>query len=185
MAKKFMDLSFAVCLLPAALVLCLIAVFLIRFESPGNPIFSQRRVGKNQVPFTLFKLRTMSIGTENLGSHEISSEQITKVGKLLRRTKIDELPQVINVLLGQMSFVGPRPCLPNQLELINKRQEKNVFSVVPGITGPAQLSGIDMSTPLKLADADAAYIAARSLKGDLKLIVRTALGSGRGDAAIG
>lgn len=141
----------------------------------------QTRVGRNQKPFTLFKLRTMSMDTEERGSHEISTAQITKVGKFLREKKIDELPQIINVLIGDMSFVGPRPCLPNQTELVSERSSRGVFKVRPGITGRAQLAGIDMSNPKQLAEVDAQYILERSFWSDLSIIYQTARGRGQGD----
>ena len=181
--KRFTDILLALFLLPVAVLLCLPAAVAIRLESPGNPLFLQDRVGRGQRKFTLWKLRSMAKGTRHAGSHEVGAAQITRVGRFIRRTKIDELPQVWNVLKGDMSFVGPRPCLPTQHELIDERAQRGVFDALPGITGPAQLSGIDMSTPRKLAQADAAYIATRSWVGDLRLIVQTATGGGRGDAA--
>lgn len=180
--KTVVDRLLALLLLGPAVFLCIPAMVAIRIESRGNPLFLQTRVGRNQKPFTLFKLRTMAQGTGDRGSHEVSAAQVTRIGRLLRRTKIDELPQIINVLIGNMSFVGPRPCLPNQSELITAREALDVFSVLPGITGPAQLSGIDMSTPRELAKADAEYISKRSLRMDLRLIWQTATGGGRGDA---
>ncbi len=180
--KSAVDRLLALLLLGPAMFLCIPAMIAIRIESRGNPLFLQTRVGRNEKPFTLFKLRTMAQGTGNKGSHEVSAAQVTRIGHLLRRTKVDELPQIINVLIGNMSFVGPRPCLPNQTELVAERRKRNVFSVLPGVTGPAQLSGIDMSTPHKLAEADAAYIANRTLRNDLHLIWQTATGGGRGDA---
>lgn len=167
---------------PGCFLVCLPCLLAIRVESSGNPLFVQQRVGKGQKGFFLFKLRTMSNDTEQRASHEISSSKITRVGRFLRRTKIDEFPQVINVLKGDMSFVGPRPCLPSQSELIEARQALGVFDIRPGITGPAQIAGIDMSTPEKLARADADYMKNRSFLGDLKLMVLTAKGSGSGDA---
>lgn len=180
--KRATDIILALALLPLAIVLCLPAAIAIRVESPGSPLFLQNRVGLRQKGFTLWKLRTMAAGTAHRGSHEISAAQITRIGKFLRRTKIDELPQVVNVLFGQMSFVGPRPCLPSQHELIVERTAMGVWDIKPGITGPAQLAGIDMSTPKRLAEADAAYIVERSLLGDLQLILQTATGGGRGDS---
>ncbi|WP_428547827.1 sugar transferase [Profundibacter sp.] len=176
--KSVVDRLLALLLLGPAMFLCIPAMIAIRIESRGNPLFLQTRVGRNQKPFTLFKLRTMAHGTGDRGSHEVSAAQVTRIGQLLRRTKVDELPQIINVLIGNMSFVGPRPCLPNQSELIAERDARNVFSVLPGITGPAQLSGIDMSTPRELAIADAAYISERSLRMDLELCPKV------GDAVI-
>jgi O-antigen biosynthesis protein WbqP len=93
------------------------------------------------------------------------------------------LPQIWNVLLGDMSFVGPRPCLPNQHELIGERSARNVFATRPGITGLAQVQGVDMSTPRQLAEIDARYASERTFMGDLKLLAQTFVGSGRGDAA--
>ncbi|KHA50140.1 Sugar transferase [Sulfitobacter geojensis] len=115
----------------------------------------------------------------------MSAAQITRIGAFLRKTKIDELPQIWNVLMGDMSFVGPRPNLPNQSELIAERARRGVYDVRPGITGPAQLTGIDMSTPVELATADAAYIANQTFCEDLKLILQTGTGGGRGDAVKG
>lgn len=182
MLKRLTDIVLAVLLAPFALMLCTIAVLIIRWETPGPGIFRQTRVGRDQRPFTLYKLRTMGVNTGDRASHEVSPAQITRIGSILRKLKIDELPQIINVLLGDMSFVGPRPCLPSQTDLVAERAARGVFDIRPGITGPAQLAGIDMSTPRKLAEADAAYMAGRSFWGDLRLILATATGSGRGDA---
>src|SRR5690606_14256906 len=121
----------------------------------------------NQQPFTMIKLRTMKVGIGNHPSHHTSSSDVTNVGKILRQTKIDELPQIWSVLLGDMSFVGPRPCLPKQVELIEARNRLNVYSVLPGITGPAQIQNIDMSTPNELAHIEGQYVANRSLIGDI------------------
>ena len=185
MMKRIFDGLLALVLIIPALVLCIPALIAIRLESAGPSLFLQTRVGKDQKPFKLLKLRTMAAGTVNKGSHEVSSAQITRIGRILRRTKIDELPQIWNVLTGSMSFVGPRPCLPNQTELVAERQARGVYNIRPGITGPAQLAGIDMSTPEKLAIADAAYIESRGFISDLKLILQTATGGGRGDAVKG
>ena len=108
----------------------------------------------------------------------------TKSGKFLRRSKLDELPQLWNVLKGEMSLVGPRPCLPTQLELINARKERKVYLLKPGITGPAQVKNIDMSTPLKLAEEDAKLIGKLNLLSNLKYIVMTLSGSGQGDKVL-
>lgn len=183
MAKRAFDfLLAAVLALPAALIIALAAIA-VRIDSPGAPLFLQRRVGRNQRPFVLIKLRTMRHGTAHRASHEIGRSSITCVGALLRRTKIDELPQIWSVLTGEMSFVGPRPCLPNQVELVAEREKRGVFAVRPGITGPAQLASVDMSTPIRLAEIDAEYVRTATLKTDVQMIVRTALGGGRGDAS--
>jgi len=147
----------------------------------GSPLFFQQRVGKNQEPFTLIKFRTMAITTGSVGTHLVDAASITKLGHFLRKTKLDELPQLFNVLLGSMSLVGPRPCLPNQTELIEERAKRNVFSVRPGITGLAQINDVDMSTPGKLARYD--KILVNNLDPGLygKIILATILGKGRGD----
>jgi lipopolysaccharide/colanic/teichoic acid biosynthesis glycosyltransferase len=181
--KRTFDIILSLALLPLTIAICIPAMIAIRLETPGSTLFFQARLGRDKRPFKVLKLRTMAQGTPQAGSHEVSSTQITRVGHLLRRTKIDELPQIFNVLAGAMSFVGPRPNLPNQHELIEERSRRRVYDVRPGITGLAQLSGIDMSTPVKLAEVDANYIASQSLSGDLKLILRTAAGTGSGDAA--
>lgn len=180
--KRLTDIILALLLFVPAVLVCIPALVMIWLENRGNPLFCQKRVGKDKRPFTLFKLRTMAIDTEDRASHEVSAAQITRTGNFLRRTKLDELPQVINVLAGNMSFVGPRPCLPSQSELITERDKRSVFSIRPGITGPAQLAGVDMSTPEILARADAAYLTSQSFWGDIRLIAQTATGGGRGDA---
>jgi O-antigen biosynthesis protein WbqP len=158
----------------------LLVIVAIRIESPGPAIFRQVRVGKNQRLFTCYKLRTMHLGTADLPTHEVSESSITALGEYLRRFKIDELPQLYNVLAGDMSLVGPRPCLPTQLELVEARQRLGVFEVRPGITGLAQIQSVDMSNASRLAEIDARYVRTQSLKGDLKLIWATLRGQGLG-----
>jgi len=158
------------------LVICFIGIF-----DTGSPLFFQHRVGKRQKLFTLVKFRTMATNTDSVGTHLVNSASITKLGNFLRKTKLDELPQLFNVLTGQMSLVGPRPCLPNQIELVDEREKRGVFKVRPGVTGLAQVNEIDMSTPRKLARYDQLMINNMSLKLYAKLIITTALGKGRGD----
>ncbi len=133
-------------------------IYVIGLFDTGSPLFIQTRVGKNQKPFNLLKFRTMTVGTASVATHLADTTSITKFGKFLRKTKIDELPQLWNVLVGDMSLVGPRPCLFVQNELIEARESLGVFSVRPGITGLAQVSGIDMSTPKLLASTDSEMI---------------------------
>lgn len=156
---------------PVIIVLAIV----VRATSPGGAFLRQRRVGRNERPFTCYKLRTMFIDVPQVATHDAKQNWVTPFGAFLRRAKLDELPQLWNVLRGDMSLVGPRPCLPNQSELIEARRAKNVFSVRPGVTGLAQVRGIDMSTPGTLADVDAQYIATRSFSGDLRLIFATIL----------
>ncbi|MBA6342114.1 sugar transferase [Colwellia sp. MB02u-10] len=157
-------------------------VTIIGFFDTGSPIFIQKRVGKNKKPFNLIKFRTMSVDTKSVASHLASTASITKLGAFLRKTKIDELPQLINVLKGEMSFVGPRPNLFNQEELIQKRDSLGVYNVLPGITGLAQVNNIDMSTPQLLAETDKKMITTLTAIDYFKYIIMTATGSGKGDA---
>jgi lipopolysaccharide/colanic/teichoic acid biosynthesis glycosyltransferase len=159
----------------------LFVIYLVGFSDTGSPLFRQERVGRNQKPFVLVKFRTMSVDTASVASHLSSTSSITKLGRFLRRTKLDELPQLWNVLKGEMSLVGPRPGLFNQTELTEARNIKGVFDVRPGITGLAQISDIDMSTPFLLADTDAEMIQNMSLKYYFIYIIKTVAGSGLGD----
>ncbi|WP_417284118.1 sugar transferase [Comamonas sp.] len=160
----------------------LFVVYVVGLFDTGAPLFRQERVGRNQKPFTLVKFRTMSVGTASVASHLADAQAITPMGQFLRRTKLDELPQLWNVLKGDMSLVGPRPGLFNQTELLNARQRNGVFSVRPGITGLAQVNGIDMSTPELLAQMDAKMLANLTIAGYFRFIFQTLMGRGRGDA---
>lgn len=179
--KRFFEILASVLGLIVAAPLILVLIPVIRLSSPGPAIFRQDRVGKGQHVFTCYKLRTMAAGTQQLGTHEVSSASVTGVGKFLRKTKLDELPQLWNVLLGEMSLVGPRPCLPNQVELIEEREKRGVFGVSPGITGLGQVRGIDMSVPEILAKCDAEYVQNQSLGLDFRLLLQTVMGAGRED----
>lgn len=159
----------------------LFIVTIIGYFDTGSPIFIQQRVGKNKKPFNLIKFRTMSVDTKSVASHLASSASITPLGSFLRKTKVDELPQLINVLKGEMSFVGPRPNLFNQEELIHERELRGIYKVLPGITGLAQVKTIDMSTPILLAETDKEMIDTISIKKHFKYIIQTAIGSGSGD----
>lgn len=159
----------------------LVLLFVIGLFDTGFPIFKQERVGRNKKPFILVKFRTMSKDTASVASHLASSSSITKFGHFLRKTKLDELPQLWNVFKGEMSLVGPRPGLFNQDELTKARDAKNVYTVRPGITGLAQINEIDMSTPELLAETDAKMIKELSLKNYFKYIIQTVTGKGQGD----
>jgi O-antigen biosynthesis protein WbqP len=160
----------------------LIVVIIIGYFDTGSPIFIQQRMGKDKRPFKLIKFRTMAVETKSVASHLASATSITKLGGFLRKTKIDELPQLINVLKGEMSFVGPRPNLFNQEELITERESRGVYAVLPGITGLAQVNTIDMSTPQLLAETDQKMIGSLTLADYFRYIIMTATGSGKGDA---
>jgi lipopolysaccharide/colanic/teichoic acid biosynthesis glycosyltransferase len=160
----------------------LLIVIIIGFFDTGSPIFIQERVGRNQKPFKLIKFRTMNMATASVASHLASPSSITRLGSFLRKTKIDELPQLINVLKGEMSFVGPRPNLYNQSELIKARQSLDIYRVLPGITGLAQVSNIDMSEPQLLAMTDRKMLDNLTVRNYFKLILLTISGRGSGDA---
>ena len=159
----------------------MIFTLMICFLESRNPIFVQVRVGKNKKAFKLIKFRTMKSDTPSLASHLVNKRSLTKFGGILRSLKIDELPQLINVLNGEMSLVGPRPCLFNQFELIKLRENYNVFSVKPGITGLSQIKGIDMSNPLKLAKNDLKMISTIKQIHYFKYLFLTFYGKGIGD----
>lgn len=178
--KRTFDLICAVVGLAVAAPLLLVLMVAIRAQSSGSPIFAQRRVGRNAVSFVCYKLRTMYDGTEHAPTHVMASSVITPLGGWLRRWKLDELPQLFNVARGDMSLVGPRPCLESQTDLIEERKRLGVLAVRPGITGLAQVEGIDMSNPMRLARLDAKYVEAQSFLLDLKLLLSTALGRGIG-----
>jgi O-antigen biosynthesis protein WbqP len=158
----------------------LIIVVAIRLQSPGSAIFAQVRVGKDGRPFTCYKLRTMYTGTANVPTHQVEASSVTVLGEYLRRFKVDEIPQLCNVVAGEMSIVGPRPCLPSQTDLIEARRQLGVLDVRPGITGLAQVRGVDMSDPDRLANIDAQYVQSQSFIGDLRLIWATLRGRGVG-----
>ncbi|MEZ8243907.1 sugar transferase [Vibrio splendidus] len=160
----------------------LLIVVIIGLFDTGSPIFVQERVGRNKKTFKLIKFRTMSVETKSVASHLASDASITRLGGFLRKTKIDELPQLINVVKGEMSLVGPRPNLFNQEELIKERDARGVYDVLPGVTGLAQVQNIDMSTPALLAKTDKHMIDTLTLKDYFKYILMTATGSGSGDA---
>jgi len=164
---------------PVLLVLTLIGLF-----DTGSPIFRQVRVGRHQQPFTLVKFRTMKVDTASVATHLASSASITRFGHFLRKTKLDELPQLWNVLKGEMSLVGPRPGLLNQEELTEERAKRGVFDVRPGITGLAQVSEIDMSTPALLAETDQKMIRSLTLVDYFKYIFMTVAGKGAGDRVV-
>lgn len=177
---RVLDVLFALFgLLVGAPVFVLLAV--LGLFDTGSPFFRQPRVGRYQQPFTLWKFRTMYPDTASVATHLSNASAITPLGGFLRRTKLDELPQLWNVLKGEMSLVGPRPCLFNQEELIAERAVRGVFDARPGITGLAQLQLIDMSTPRLLAETDGQMLKTLTLYNYFKYIMLTVLGKGAGD----
>jgi lipopolysaccharide/colanic/teichoic acid biosynthesis glycosyltransferase len=180
-AKRGLDLVFAVSVVALLGWLLILLGVAIRMQSPGPALFRQARMGRNQCVFTCFKFRTMYSSTPNVGTHEVAASSVTRLGKFLRRTKLDELPQVLNILMNQMSLVGPRPSLPTQKEVIAARARHGVYSAKPGITGLSQVRGIDMSAPEELAASDANYLELQSIALECQIMVQTLRGKGGGD----
>ena len=153
--------------------LILISCILVFFED-GMPIFFiQKRIGKNEKTFNLIKIRTMLRETPSLGTHEITVDRYLKSGRILRKLKIDELPQVFNFIIGDIDLIGPRPGLENQLELLDFRRSKNIYRIKPGISGLSQVLGYDMSSPQLLSDVDSLYIEKKSILLDLNIFFAT------------
>ena len=159
----------------------LFSIIIIGLFDTGSPLFRQERVGVNQKSFSLFKFRSMHLNAPSVATHLASVHAITAFGRFLRKSKLDELPQLWNVLVGDMSLVGPRPNLFNQIELIEERQKRGVYVIRPGITGLAQIHKIDMSTPQLLAETDAKMIAELNVWHYFKYILLTVFGKGFGD----
>ncbi|MEW9500797.1 sugar transferase [Jeotgalibacillus marinus] len=152
-------------------VLCLVAV-VIKCDSKGPVIFKQQRHGRNQKLFTIYKFRTMrtdtpNVSTENLGDPSV---YMTKIGEFLRKSSLDELPQLFNILKGDMSIVGPRPALYNQYDLIEMREKVKVNSIRPGLTGYAQVRGRDFITDTEKVEFDRYYFENMNLLFDIQII---------------
>ena len=163
------------------LSLILIVLVAVGYFDTGSPIFKQERVGRSKQPFRLMKFRSMHVNAPSVATHLASASSITPFGSFLRKSKLDELPQLWNVFVGDMSLVGPRPNLYNQEELIHERDSRGVYSVRPGITGLAQINKIDMSTPQILAETDAKMIQELNTLVYFKYIFLTVFGKGFGD----
>lgn len=177
---RLFDFSFAILGLAVGFPVLLLITVIGLFDT-GSPIFRQVRVGRNRRPFMLVKFRTMRPETASVASHLADASDITPLGHFLRRTKLDELPQLWNVLKGEMSLVGPRPCLFNQEELITEREQRGVLKARPGITGLAQVSEVDMSTPVLLAETDQKMLQSLDIRAYFRYIIQTITGKGSGD----
>jgi lipopolysaccharide/colanic/teichoic acid biosynthesis glycosyltransferase len=175
MARRAFDLLVAAAALLLASPLLALAMLAIRLESRGSPIYRQRRVGRDGRPFDVLKLRTMVTGAERIGAGLAVSEgdtRITRVGRLLRRTSLDELPNLVNVLRGEMAIVGPRPTVPVQVDRYSARQ-RGRLAVKPGITGWAQVHGRTELPWDERIELDLWYIEHRSWRLDLRILRRT------------
>ena len=179
--KRVFDIVMALALLVFLSWLLVLVGVLVRLDSPGPALFRQVRIGRHGRAFTCYKFRSMHLATPERGTHEVGKSAVTRIGAVLRRTKLDELPQVINILRNEMSLIGPRPCLPVQTALIEERRARGVFELMPGITGLAQINGIDMSDPETLAIWDARYGALRCWSLDVSIALGTVAGDGGGD----
>lgn len=178
---RTLDVLAAIAGLVIALPVIGVCMLMHSLTAKGSPIFPQARVGRGEALFTCYKLRTMIPDTPNLGTHDVNASAVTPLGGFLRRFKLDELPQLWNVLKGDMSLVGPRPCLPSQAAVIEARRTVGVYAARPGVTGPAQVLGIDMSTPERLAAADLIWVVNPTILQYCRVLFATAIGRGFGD----
>ena len=164
-----------ICIIGLTLISPLIffAALVIILED-GVPIFFiQQRLGKNRKIFNIIKVRTLKTSAPQTGTHELDKKHKLKIGNIIRKVKLDEFPQLINVIKGDINLIGPRPGLPSQIELMNERSAKNIFSIKPGITGLAQILGYDMSDPNVLAAIDKKYIEKKSTKLNFLILIGT------------
>ena len=174
--KRLFDILFSVFLLILLIPVFIVLSLLVKATSRGPVLFRQRRIGKDKAEFYIFKFRTMYLESpKNMPTHllENPDRYITPVGKFLRKTSLDELPQLINIIKGEMSFVGPRPALYNQYDLISLRDEQGVNSFRPGVTGWAQINGRDELEIPEKVKFDTYYIKKQSIWFDIKIIFVT------------
>ena len=179
--KRSFDILFSIFILLFLWWLLILIWIFIKIETPGPGIIFQKRVGKSGKIFNCIKFRTMKLGVKQAPTHQMSSTDLTIVGSFLRTTKFDELPQVFNIILNEMSLVGPRPSLETQHELITKRKEFKILEVKPGITGLAQINKADMSNIDNITKFDFIYLKTQSIFIDINIIVKTIFGAGNID----
>lgn len=173
--KRLFDIFLAIGLIIALIPIYLIIALIIFLQDFGTPIFKQMRVGKGGKEFMFYKFRSMPLKTPNVESHQKDKLKITPFGKFIRRTNLDELPQFFNVLKGDMSFIGPRPPIPSQTNLINMRRENKSLFLKPGLTGWAQVNSYDNMPEEVKAKFDGEYAAGISLQMDLRILFKTAI----------
>jgi O-antigen biosynthesis protein WbqP len=175
MIKRTLDLLMSLTLIIALLFLILAIGFLIKMTSDGPILYWSSRVGKNNILFKMPKFRTMYLNTPNIATHLLQNpnRHLTLVGTFLRKTSLDEIPQLWSILKGDMSFVGPRPALFNQYDLIRRRTLKGVHLLIPGLTGWAQVNGRDKLSTIKKVYFDEEYLKKKSFIFDLKILYLT------------
>jgi len=171
--KRLFDILWAACSLVLLSPLILVVSLAILLFDPGPLLFSHERIGRNGVPFRFYKFRSMPVGTPKVPSHRLGEICLTPIGSFIRRTNIDELPQLINILKGDMSVVGPRPPLPDQLGLITLRHQNGSLVLRPGLTGLAQIRSFNGMSYEQKAAYDAAYATSLSIFLDLGIIFQT------------
>jgi lipopolysaccharide/colanic/teichoic acid biosynthesis glycosyltransferase len=180
---RFFDVIFSlfgiILLIPIIIILVIAGYF-----DTGSPVFCQARMGINKKAFNLYKFRSMRINTKSTATHLVNHSNVTKYGSVIRKAKLDEIPQLFNVLFGDMSLIGPRPNLFNQEELIIEREKLGVYDVLPGISGLSQIKKIDMSNPKLLSETDAKMINELNTINYFKYIIQTILGNGFGDRVV-
>lgn len=176
--KRTLDIIVSFLALVILSPILLLLMLLIRLDSPGSPVFAQKRIGRHGKPFTVYKLRTMSKEAPKsvaTGELENAHGYITRLGKFLRKTSLDELPQLVNIFIGNMSLVGPRPLVPEEVAVHEERMALGVYEFCPGITGWAQINGRDQVQPGMKAQLDAYYAENASLSLDARIIFKTAV----------
>ena len=175
--KRFFDFTVSLLLIIVLIPVFLIIALIVLIDSGSPVIFKQYRVGKGNKLFYIYKFRTMKVNTRNASTDDLveADSVITKSGRILRKTSLDELPQLFNVLTGKMSFVGPRPLIPEEKEIRQIRKEYNVYSVRPGITGLAQVNGRDMLGAKEKALFDKEYVEKQSILLDIKIMFKTVM----------
>jgi O-antigen biosynthesis protein WbqP len=171
--KRCIDCSAAAGTLLILLPLMLVIALAIAIEDGGPSLFRQRRVGRNREEFTLLKFRSMPVRTPDVPSSAAGGLMVTKVGRLIRRSNLDELPQLVNVLKGEMSLIGPRPALPTQEKLLELRRDAGVSRVRPGLTGLAQVKAYDGMPETEKVAWEAKYVARITFVGDVRIILST------------
>ena len=170
---KILRNSIIILFSPLIICVSLICFILIYIEDGSPVIFSQNRLGVNKKLFKILKIRTMRNNTDQVGTHEVNKDMILVSGRIIRKLKLDEFLQLINVVKGDLNLIGPRPGLPNQTELKNARDKRKIFDIKPGITGLAQVTGFDMQNPEELSKVDQVYATKKTLILDLKILVCT------------